>query len=394
MLGTLAPSPAHISHALASVDGAPERSATDLVNQIYANRRQFGITRLASLTRLGGTGIAVCQATRPLALSLAVSQGKGLEMGQAAISALMEALEGWAAESIPEARTRIQSARSLGSTIRTRFAGFRAHDLDLGWDQLHLRWIEGWDLISDTISLVPLALVDTVYTVPSPHPVVFPRTSTGLAAASSVRQALIHGGLEILEHHAIAAAERRVHFYERHEVSAETVAGPISHAILARMQAVGLHARIWRCPSPQDLPVFISHIFQRDEDDLAPLPADGSGCDFTPDRALARALLEACSARVTAISGAREDITRDHYPDRYDQRHLAAWKQRSMAVSPPTGESILAAPSSDRPALERVLGALRAAGAEAVIAVPLFSCGSPPIEVLRVVAPPLKGFFR
>ena len=52
----------------------------------------------------------------------------------------------------------------------------------------------------------PLALVDTVYTLPSPHPVAFPRTTTGLAGGTSLLSAFIHAALEILEQAAVAAA--------------------------------------------------------------------------------------------------------------------------------------------------------------------------------------------
>ena len=57
------------------------------------------------MTGLDCVGIPVVQAVRPLARSNVVTQGKGWTVAEAAIAALMEALETWAAERIPPART-------------------------------------------------------------------------------------------------------------------------------------------------------------------------------------------------------------------------------------------------------------------------------------------------
>ena len=54
---------------------------------------EFGITRLARLTGLDEVGIPVWAAIRPNALTLAVSQGKGVDDAAAAASAMMEAIE-------------------------------------------------------------------------------------------------------------------------------------------------------------------------------------------------------------------------------------------------------------------------------------------------------------
>src|SRR5215510_1476306 len=53
----------------------------------------LGITRLANVTGLDHIGVPCWMAVRPLALSLSVSQGKGLTHELAQISALMECIE-------------------------------------------------------------------------------------------------------------------------------------------------------------------------------------------------------------------------------------------------------------------------------------------------------------
>jgi ribosomal protein S12 methylthiotransferase accessory factor len=151
----------------------------------------------------------VAQVVRPLSLSNAVSQGKGLDLAEAAASALMEALETWAAERIAAERVRTARACDLAAEIRDLYAGCLVHSFDAGWDRLPLAWIDGYDLIGSRVIPVPTALVDTVYTYPSPHPVVFPRATTGLAAGRSLLAALLHAALEGLERSSVAAARRR-----------------------------------------------------------------------------------------------------------------------------------------------------------------------------------------
>ncbi len=104
--------------------------------------------------------------------------------------------------------------------------------------------------------------------------------------------------------------------------------------------------------------------------------------------ALVAALLEACQARAAALSGAREDITRLHYPAAFDRPHLAEWRElmerrtaRLVPAEPPPGEG-------KRP-VERVIAALKAAGARRAVAVPLLADPETSVHVVRLVCPPL-----
>ena len=58
----------------------------------------FGITRIANVTGLDRIGIPVVMVVRPNSRSVAVSQGKGLDIDSAKASGLMEAIETWHAE--------------------------------------------------------------------------------------------------------------------------------------------------------------------------------------------------------------------------------------------------------------------------------------------------------
>ena len=318
--------------------GRDAGATAELVRALLRKRRDFGITRLGSLTRLDRAGVCVAQAVRPLSLSNAVAQGKGITLLDAAASALMEALETWAGENIPVERTTTAQARHLGEDVRSLYAGCLVHAFDAGWDRLPLGWIDGYDLLGGRIVPVPAALVDTVYTLPSPHPVAFPRTTTGLAAGRTMLAAFIHAALEILERAAVAAAERQPRFFEECQVKVEDVDMPASSENPrrpARRRSHGGHlagaGRAW-------IADFHCHVIEGENHrELAPLPGEGFGCDFTHDRALAKALLEAAQARVTAISGTREDITRGSYPDRYERDRLAEWRKKLAVAAPHAG---------------------------------------------------------
>src|SRR6185295_13174400 len=106
---------------------------------------KMGITRLANVTGLDTIGIPVVLACRPNSRSLAVSQGKGLDLDAAKASAVMETAESYHAENI------ILPLRL--STLHDLRAGQRVVDVDLiprppgsaFHADLPLLWIEGED---------------------------------------------------------------------------------------------------------------------------------------------------------------------------------------------------------------------------------------------------------
>jgi ribosomal protein S12 methylthiotransferase accessory factor len=352
-------------------------------------RREFGLTRVGSITRLDRIGIPVVQVVRPLALSNCVSQGKGATVADATVSALMEALETWAAERIPPAALSRHPTQVLPEPLRQLYASCLITDADPNWIEIPLSWAKGWDLLSRAALPVPTALVDTVYTLPSPHPYLFPRTTTGLGAGPTMRRAVLHAALEVLERDAVAAARRRPHFFDHHQVDLTSIGDGLAWRLLRQIQEAGLVVGAWRVPAAHPLPIYWCHVMESDEtEELAPLPAEGFGCALTDDDALAKALLEACQARLTAISGAREDVTREVYPTSYDRPRLAEWRLFLARPQPPRR---LPDPEKrdDAPPLRRVVSALEAAGARAVIVVPLYSEPAG-LHVVRVVAPPLR----
>jgi hypothetical protein len=147
-------------------------------------------------------------------------------------------------------------------------------------------------------------------------------------------QAVIYAALEILERDAKAQAHRMPHFFDRYQIDVASVQGRMSSAVLEKLRAANMLTGVWRIPTAHDLPVYWCHIMEDDwRAELVPLPAEGAACGCTEDHALSRALLEACQARLTAISGAREDVTRQVYPSAYDRPHLDRWRQQLRTPS-------------------------------------------------------------
>jgi ribosomal protein S12 methylthiotransferase accessory factor len=143
-------------------------------------------------------------------------------------------------------------------------------------------------------------------------------------------------------------------------------------------------------PAPHALPIYWCHVMEGDESrELVPLPAEGFGCAFADDHALAKALLEACQARLTVISGAREDLTRQAYVQSPPRRHLAEWRH-ALARTNHLSRGRTYEESNGSPRLGLLLRALKAAGARAAIVVPLYCDDTIGVAVVRLVAPPLR----
>lgn len=360
----------------------PPPDPMETVRRILERKREFGITRLGSITELDRIGIPVAQVVRPLSRSVSVNQGKGLTHGQAAISALMESLEGWSSERISTERVERACFHSMNEH------GYWSHLVGDGDRNETLAWINGWDLLSSTVVPVPLALVDTAYTIPSPHPSWLPRNTTGLAAGTSWRWAIEHACFEALERHARCAAMKIPHFFDRYQLDSRSVLAGAAGEIVGRLLSAGCSVGIWTIPTEHGLPVYWCHVMESDRQaPLAPWPAEGFGCDRTHGRALAKALLEACQSRLGIISAAREDIAGHIY--RYqDARELSAWRQKLAIPGLPYPPSDAAELNTDPSPLP--VEALRRAGAKAVIVVALFSDETIPLHVVRVVTPPLE----
>lgn len=356
-------------------------------------RQALGITRVGDVTGLDRLGVVpVVQVTRPFSLSNAVTQGKGATLAEAAVSALLESAEGFFAERMDRFQAITGSAETL-DVPRRRFDNLLRPDAPRHWREMDTAWLAAEDLVGSVRSLVPLELVHTAWVMPAlASDGLFAATTTGLAAAFEETDATVHAILECLERDALARAHRMHGFLQRRRIDPATIDDPDIRALLDRLAAASMLVGLWHAPSPAGLPVVWCHLMEDRprETALLHLPADGSAAGFDASTAIVQAIREAAQARIAAISGARDDITRASYPRHPDWQHIVAHQKllregsrevRFQEIPKLTG------PSSD--AIHALLGQLEAAGIDCVLKVRLDTSPLGELAAVRIVIPQL-----
>lgn len=344
----------------------------------------FGITRLADITGLDRIGIPVVQAVRPMALSNAVNQGKGLTCAEAAVSSVMEALETCCSEHPPNEEMNTSRAESIYGAVAAKVL---AHHLQPGisedWVAKPMPFVRGVDLLTGHSVSVPSALVSTDYTPTSVHATTpFKRTTTGLGAGATQEEALIHALYETLERQGTERAMKIHGFFEKHRIDPKVASDPSTMQVFEILDKADFLHAVYECPSSGNCPVIWVRLLDgKDSITSLPFHADGFACRTNLADAIRAALLEAIQTRAAVIAGGREDITWRFYPKRWDT-DLVAFERRQMRDTICNTPSVL-----HPPAVESVQGLAKvlAAGEMRSIAVPVIASMDPPLHVLRVV---------
>lgn len=365
--------------------------------ETVARLRRFmpvmGITRIANVTGLDRIGVPVVMVCRPNARSLAVAQGKGLDLDSARASGLMESIETYHAEHItlPLKLCSLEELRYTHHVVDVSRLPCSTHGL---FDpNQRLLWIEGHDLLRNRPAWLPYDVVHADYTVTHRYEGgAFIASTNGLASGNHLLEAISHGICEVVERDASTlwslrdAADRR-----STRIDLQTVHDSGCCEILHKCDRAGIAVAVWEITSDVGIPAFRCTLTERNGHRIGRLyPAHGMGCHPDAAIALLRALTEACQSRLTAISGSRDDVTRQEY---------------EALVHPNTGRDHLAPLLDDPPTrpfpdltwsgdtfdqdVEWELERLRAAGVEEVVAVDL-SRPEFGIPVVRVVIPGLE----
>jgi YcaO-like protein with predicted kinase domain len=305
------------------------RSARETVEWIERLAPALGITRVANVTGLDFIGIPVVTVCRPNARSLSVSQGKGVTLDAAKASGLMEAVELFHAERIgAPLRFASYDELRLVSAVADVSRLPQPHGSPFH-DHLRILWLESTDLISERSVWIPLELVHLDCTRPAPPGSgSFRSSSNGLASGNDRWEATIHAICEVLERDALSRfsalppAEQ-----DARRVDPTTIDDRSCRELLAQYEKAGVQVAVWDTTASTGVASILCGISV--EADWA---MDGSrlyyGMGCNPDRgiALSRGLTEAAQARLTMISGSRDDAVRKLYalaadPDRgADQR--------------------------------------------------------------------------
>jgi ribosomal protein S12 methylthiotransferase accessory factor len=267
--------------------------------------REFGVERVADLTGLDIIGIPTAAAVVPDSHSLSVFQGKGAMLCSAKIGAVLEAAEAWHAERHTPPACCLAPMSTVESGYDPRLLPDRNREAPA--DSASLEWISAEPAVpmrrAGGATLVPRALVDM-----SPGAVHDPfrpylATSNGLGAGSDRDRAVLHGLLEVIERDATATlAELGVD--DRVYLDLSSVTEPLCAEILARLRALGVWVEVVLLPGRAGITIFVAYLWSPD----MPAISGGAAADCQPASALFRALSEAAQSRLTAISGARDDV--------------------------------------------------------------------------------------
>jgi ribosomal protein S12 methylthiotransferase accessory factor len=354
----------------------------------------MGITRIANVTGLDSIGIPVVMVCRPNSRSVAVSQGKGVDLQAAKASGLMESIEAYHAETItsPLRLCTYEELRYGHCVVDVRqlpmlsTSTFNSNSKIL--------WCEGHDLLNDEPVFVPFETVHTDYTWPSPAGNgCFVCSSNGLASGNHRMEAISHAICEIVERDATTLwrfLDPAVQ--ESTAVDLATVDGPDCRRVLEKIEQAGLTVALWETTSDVGIASFMSVIYAGDDDPIRRIPpASGTGCHPARSIALLRALTESAQSRLTRITGSRDDLGSDSYAD---ERYDAAFELMRGRLASRGRRSFRDAPDRDSATFDGdvdwELERLRGAGIRQVVAVDLTKDFFK-IPVVRVVIPGLEG---
>ena len=267
----------------------------------------FGVSRVGRTTKLDDLGIETAAAFRfnPVGASVSVTSGKGITLDQAEAGALGEALERYCAEP-RKTSPPVRHARAgdlPGPSIDLRVVPLGAwvsEELLSGC----LDWCRGFLLGRASPMFVPAELVFFPYAPTTTRQLLASPTTTGLAAAASLPEAILYGILECVERDAYARALAFVQ-----SGKGDLIAGISPDALrprlrerIGRLEARGFRVFFRDLTHDLDVPTVLAVV---DDGELAHF-----GCASHPrsDVAAESALFEAAQSRITDLQGAREDL--------------------------------------------------------------------------------------
>lgn len=277
----------------------------------------FGITRVANITGLDNIGIPVYVAIRPNGKCLSVAQGKGITSALAKTSAVMESIETWYAENIPDSEITTV-AKAIDLSKQNTIFPVQAYAEELA--DIELAWVQGEALISTKKVLIPKAKLSLDTTKLQVHDHLLCPGSNGLASGNSKDEAICHSLCELIERDAV---EKWLNLSDEKQNQSLFELSSINYSLiqslLETVNKAGLNLYLWDITSAINVPSFYCAV--TDSSGLPYTLFSGHGTHFSEEVAMSRAITEACQARLTYISGSRDDIFPSFY-DEYDPSSL------------------------------------------------------------------------
>lgn len=370
-------------------------SPAETFRRIEPYLKTAGVTRLADITGLDRIGIPVFQALRPNAPTISSTAGKGATTDAARVSACMEAIEIYHAEtaSPPVIRASYRQIASQHPVIATE-------DLPLVKDTIFNPaydndWVLGWDLIGQQEVAVPLTLVNlpSQQYSPAPTPASYQGGSNGLASGNNLLEAILAGLYEVVERDGITCRTlaARAGTLPLTRVRLETISSPLVRSLIDKIEAAGILLTLYDARVDTEVPVFAAYVYDRLSERVGSF--GGQGAHLETEVAMIRAITEAVQSRGVIMAGARDDVFRH---DRWLARLTSDARLLSrVAEATPATVDAGTIPSEATATfdgdLEILLAKLQRAGLKQVIVFDLTQPGFD-IGVARVVVPGLEGY--
>jgi len=355
---------------------------------------KFGISRVSEISGFDVIGVPIWASTRPLATSVSINSGKGLNAMMARAGTVAESIEFHYAEN----PSPIQKARTIGQMNRWR--DFEVISPDK-WHRaksavLTERSVFDWDVVAPIQHLEKLTCLipsEAVYInqLNQINLMRFQSSTNGWATGSCREDAVLQGLYEVVERDGwtiwnyltkdVGVAPPRILL--------DRIQDEWFHLVLDRLDELAIKVVLFDVSTDTRLPVTWALLY-----DLSDAPAgffNGYGCAGTLLGSVTRALLEAIQSRACYIAGARDDMLRRSFTlmKRFDQ---PVAYQALMDL--PTGEALfgpIAEGMSAKEELEYILSYLASQGFSDFY---VRDCGMPyaNLSVAKVIAPCLEQY--
>ncbi len=295
--------------------GGTVRSAkpSDTLASVEIICRKIGITRVANITGLDGIGVPVVTCIRPQSKHLSVSQGKGLTLDLAKISAIMESIEAYHMENAPSA--------ALQGTYKALNTQYTILDPDRVLKNIYinslqetsLEWVKAKNIVNGYDCYIPRPLISLDSTMPNGLQNHFLISSNGLASGNCHDEACCHSLYEVVERDALCQwAQQSAQQQTSRKINIDTIVGDFNETLIQKVLSQNLQLIIWDITSTMKIPSY--HCCLIDPSPFAKLHTfTGTGTHLSKDIALSRAITEAIQSKLTLISGNRDDVFPDYY---------------------------------------------------------------------------------
>ncbi len=260
------------------------------------------------------------------------SAGKGMNEEDAIRGAIGEAIERYCASHFDKSTSFVSSWEAISDQALAppEFVLYSANQYDSRrvpyhrWDPKdEVTWIAARELPSNCVVSVPASLVYLQFPKSRLEDAFTPATSNGLAAGPTLDYAILHGLYECIERDAFLVTwmarlpASEVHF---------TDTTPLAYSIRAHYRRYGVDVRVFSMCT--DIDAHIMMAIALDQAGSGPAAVVGLGCHVSPEKALARAMLEICQVHPGEVRRYRDQPPGDRLKRIEDIKSLedhSAW---------------------------------------------------------------------